>query len=639
VTVDAESAAAPRTFSIRCGTASLLPTCVPPENLQSTFHFGTLEPRFPCIMMQPVWTILLLCSLPAWGAFDNSCLLGDESLTPRTKNAPQTFLRSCPGWVINTTDEVWNTRQDINASLEKYFYHDWSSTSSWGHKVSGMDTLKNLVASTLVAFPDLKIHITDVFCYGNDVDGYKTVMPDILVGTNLGPSAYGPATGKSVRYSGTAVCYVQKVKGRWVYVAEWLLHDEAALITQLGFTNLTAVPHPPLGNKLHDCSVNRPGFGWKPPTESSRAVTELEQDEKAVVMEPVAVHIPPVEPDDPAGKAVVKRMDELIADHVQWNNWTQWSALQRPYWTTDMTYDTVDSGVPGVLGNSTGLRQWYDSEHIPFNRAFKSCAFSQMIFVGDAATASTTTYGNALMQADFGAIKNTGKLMTIRICDFYRMEGNRIAYNWMMLDMVDLMLQAGYRVLPKAPLREQWVQPPNTMDGIPAPLSRVTTPEESRAARTFVAALVEKEWQRGDVSGSLWSEDMTYYGPVGFGVSKGVESYLTHFLKPLHAAFSHTQLQVDVLSCQGKFCGAHGYLYGNHTGNWLGEKATGKRVALRFGLHWHVDLDAGKALEGYAMFDLPAAFKQIGIDLYQRMDEMRKQGRPDYWATAPGKSS
>ena len=102
---------------------------------------------------------------------------------------------------------------------------------------------------------------------GNDIDGYKTVMPDILTGTNTGPSAYGSATGKKVRYSGTAVTYVQKVKGRWVYVAEWLLHDEFSLISQLGFTNINAIPHPPLNDKLHDCSVNKPGFGWRAPGE------------------------------------------------------------------------------------------------------------------------------------------------------------------------------------------------------------------------------------------------------------------------------------------------------------------------------------------------------------------------------------
>ena len=37
------------------------------------------------------------------------------------------------------------------------------------------------VWTTKRAFPDLKIHITDSFCVGNDVDGYKTTMPDVAV--------------------------------------------------------------------------------------------------------------------------------------------------------------------------------------------------------------------------------------------------------------------------------------------------------------------------------------------------------------------------------------------------------------------------------------------------------------------------
>ena len=101
-------------------------------------------------------------------------------------------------------------------------------------------------------------------------------MPDIITGTNTGPSAYGPATGKKVHYSGTAVCFVQKVKGRWVYVAEWLLHDEFSLISQLGFTDISAIPHSPLNDKLHDCSCNKPGFGWRAPGESYPVVSENE---------------------------------------------------------------------------------------------------------------------------------------------------------------------------------------------------------------------------------------------------------------------------------------------------------------------------------------------------------------------------
>ena len=68
--------------------------------------------------------------------------------------------------------------------------------------------------------------------------------------------------------------------------------------------------------------------------------------------------------------------------------------------------------------------------------------------------------------------------VTVRIFDFYQMRGDFIYYNWMLLDMVfnllagmkinihkkmfcpqvQIMYYAGYRVLPEAPLREDWVQ-------------------------------------------------------------------------------------------------------------------------------------------------------------------------------------
>ena len=41
---------------------------------------------------------------------------------------------------------------------------------------------------------------------------------------------------------------------------------------------------------------------------------------------------------------------------------------------------------------------------------------------------------------------------TMRIFDFYQMRGNKIFYNWMLIDTVDLMLQAGTRALPKVKL-------------------------------------------------------------------------------------------------------------------------------------------------------------------------------------------
>ena len=108
------------------------------------------------------------------GPWSNACL-SSAALQPPTRDAPATFLPDCAKWVIDTTDAVWRpdrSAADVNRSLEEYFYEQWESTSN-GRYFRGMDTLKKLVWDTKRAFPDLKIHITDAFCVGNDVDGYK----------------------------------------------------------------------------------------------------------------------------------------------------------------------------------------------------------------------------------------------------------------------------------------------------------------------------------------------------------------------------------------------------------------------------------------------------------------------------------
>ena len=44
----------------------------------------------------------------------------------------------------------------------------------------------------------------------------------------------------------------------------------------------------------------------------------------------------------------------------------------------DMIYDT--NWCPdGTLGNSTGIREWWDHEHIPINMAFDNTTFNQVL--------------------------------------------------------------------------------------------------------------------------------------------------------------------------------------------------------------------------------------------------------------------
>jgi len=163
------------------------------------------------------------------------------------------------------------------------------------------------------------------------------------------------------------------------------------------------------------------------------------------------------------------------------------------------------------------------------------------------------------------------------------------------------------------------VQPPLAMDGIPAPDSAVTPPHVAEESRAAARALLEHEWLAASgpsAASRLWSPTMRFYGPSGFGFAQSRSEYEAHFLAPLTSAFTKRSFELDVLTCEGAYCGAHGHLHATHSGCFLGERATGLRVSLRVGMHWHI-VD-GIATEGYAIFDTPALFQQFGVAILNR---------------------
>lgn len=184
--------------------------------------------------------------------FNNSNIIPHLATIGAIAGKPQTF-DAC-AFVVKSTDDVWNKRDNVDAAIEKYFHEDYVDAGSWGRRIIGKSALKAAIFEEMRAFPDIRIHITDCLCLGNDDDGYKCAMPDVLTGTNTGPSGYGPATGKPAKWTGMVESWVKKnpKTGQWQYYAEWGVHDEWALVSQLGL-DFSRVPHPPVNSEpIHD---------------------------------------------------------------------------------------------------------------------------------------------------------------------------------------------------------------------------------------------------------------------------------------------------------------------------------------------------------------------------------------------------
>ena len=186
-----------------------------------------------------ILSLLTLVAFPATNGqffgietgYNNTCMWQKEGLN---RNGPREF--DCPRFVIESTDQIWNMYRGkyrlklhkfyienkfpdpelIKFYLRKYMVDDWESISPMGEYLRGYDKLEPLVLNTITAFPDIKLHIVDTFCEGNDIDGYKTTMPVIHTATHLGyHSVFGEPTNKTLTWYGVPNCFIKNIDGQW----------------------------------------------------------------------------------------------------------------------------------------------------------------------------------------------------------------------------------------------------------------------------------------------------------------------------------------------------------------------------------------------------------------------------------------
>jgi len=325
-------------------------------------------------------------------------------------------------------------------------------------------------------------------------------------------------------------------------------------------------------------------------------------------------------PFSPLAKRVVVGMDTNINFHTAFDDWPAWSKEMQPFWTEDMIYDFSYVG-DWNFRISRGLREWFDSEHMHWNKAIPDCQWQDFIRAASHSTATSASYGLGQWVGDLAGVPPPASrpLVRVRDLDFYLLEGDRIKINWCIVDMVDLLHQVGYRVLPPGPLTSEGhtaYSPPHAEDGFPAPLSELFTPEDAAASESTWRAALEEDYLNATGQASHWAANALWYGPAGVGTAYSRRDYLTHFLQPLHAAFSNITMKTDMVVCEGPYCGAHFYVWGDHTGSWLGAPATGNRVPIRCGAHGRVV--NGVLVEGWLIIDIPRAFHAMGIDLFAR---------------------
>jgi len=340
-------------------------------------------------------------------------------------------------------------------------------------------------------------------------------------------------------------------------------------------------------------------------------------------------HLRPEYADEPLAKKTVRYFDGYLIARAGLDGPETFQANVNRGLAPDITFESVSWGPGGSTLYTHGRDAWTNSgEERQFRHAFgKTELFTQMMFFGDNETVTTTSYGTLFWDGDLFGVQAPKKWIDLRVCDFYRVRedsagiyGGLITYNFMMIDWADVLHRAGISLLPPSELDEGLVLPPSANDGVPAPYSILARSRTSQPARAMVNGALKDQWVGNAQENQWWHDDMLFYGPRGIGFAKGYEAFKQHILTPFHAAFTQRTLDLSILTCEGNYCAAQGHIIGLHSARWLGVAprfVDGKalEVKLRFGMHFRV-VD-GKAKEGWAIFDVPGFFQQVGLDFFK----------------------
>lgn len=289
------------------------------------------------------------------------------------------------------------------------------------------------------------------------------------------------------------------------------------------------------------------------------------------------------------------------------------------------------------FGSFTGPEAVLEGVLLPLRRALSHARRRDEIFIGGANRraeggtwiAAVTHYlGN--FRSPLMGIAPSGHLALLRAGEFYRMEGDRIAAAHLILDLPDLMRQAGQMPFPFSYGLEMLFPGPATHDGVlPATGSGKDSLDLVErmlgALHVFDPATFGSAEQTGPEG--TWAEDMLWYGPAGIGSNYRWEGFVKDHRESFLRAFPDRKGGNHYCRIgDGNYAAVSGWPSMTMTfqGDYLGIKADGRPLTLRVMDFYRCA--GGRIAENWVFLDYADLLRQMGHDLFAALP--RVDGHP-----------
>jgi len=117
----------------------------------------------------------------------------------------------------------------------------------------------------------------------------------------------------------------------------------------------------------------------------------------------------------------------------------------------------------------------------------------------------------------------------------------------------------------------------------------------------------------------FWKEDMVWEGPAGIGTMNGLDEFEHVYREPFLKAFPDKSAQDVVRIAEDDWVAGTGYQDTTFAEDWLGIKATGQAIRMRYMDFWRVEVDEEtgerKLAENLVLIDILGVIEQAGYDV------------------------
>ncbi len=312
----------------------------------------------------------------------------------------------------------------------------------------------------------------------------------------------------------------------------------------------------------------------------------------------------------------------------KWLVWEFWEKLNasRPEEVADVVRAHVHPDIawhgPHPINDLNGADALIEGFWQPLRAAFPDLKrTSEILIGGHKHYVAEIGHFRGTFARDWLGIPATGRVIDIRFGEFNAVHDGKIVLTYALPDILDVIRQAGFQLVPPSLGEEGTGQGPMTGDGVFfAPQEHRQGAKTLALAKTMCAALNTPEL------GNFWdTATMRWYGPSGIGTTRGLDGFVNLHQNPFNHAFPvYGSYRMGVHSAEvseGNYAAWVGWpsIHTIQVGEYLGCPPSGKYVDWRLMDFYRREGDL--IIENWVPVDMLHLFLHMGVDI---MAELRK---------------